>query len=394
MKKFLGSPKKVIVLILVVLLLVLAVAAIVIKSTLINGNEAESYALKDAGLDDSDVSGLSSNLDFDDGFFQYEVEFYCQGVEYEYKVRAKDGDILSRDYDGNLSGLQNSKPQGGSGVTEAPQELSPTDTAGSEPLSTPAAGENTPAAEPTKAPDGNSSELISLDAAKKAALDDAGVSEADAEITKAKLDTDDYIQVYDIEFYADDKEYEYEIAAADGRVVDKSVETVKNRPTAGVKPTAGAGNETGVSVDEAKAIALKDAKVAEADAQIVKAKPDTDDNIKVYDIEFYAGDKEYEYEIAVADGRIIDKSVETAKNRPASGGSVNVSDGISADEAKAIALKSAGFTEAEVSYLKTEQDFDDGRQVYDVSFYNGNVEYEYEIDVATGSIIDSSIDYD
>ena len=62
-------------------------------------------------------------------------------------------------------------------------------------------------------------------------------------------------------------------------------------------------------------------------------------------------------------------------------------EGITEEEAQAIALEHAGLTEADISHLQVRKDFDDGRQEYDVEFHAGHLEYEYEIDFLTGKIL-------
>ncbi|MGN0736043.1 MAG: fibronectin type III domain-containing protein [Anaerovoracaceae bacterium] len=66
----------------------------------------------------------------------------------------------------------------------------------------------------------SSSGYISKTKAKQIALDKAGVSASKAEFTKVKLDYDDGIRVYEVEFYAGDFEYEVEINARTGAVRD------------------------------------------------------------------------------------------------------------------------------------------------------------------------------
>ena len=60
---------------------------------------------------------------------------------------------------------------------------------------------------------------------------------------------------------------------------------------------------------------------------------------------------------------------------------------ISQQEALALALKDAGLSEAEVQYPHVELDYDDGRQVYEAKFYQGQMEYSYDIDAANGQIL-------
>lgn len=61
-------------------------------------------------------------------------------------------------------------------------------------------------------------------------------------------------------------------------------------------------------------------------------------------------------------------------------------------DAEAIALQHAGFTADEVKRLHTDYDIDDGVPKYEVLFYQGYWEYEYDIHSETGVII--SIDTD
>ena len=65
---------------------------------------------------------------------------------------------------------------------------------------------------------------IGEDRAKEIALKDAGVSATDATYLHAHLDRDDRVIDYDVEFYCDGKEYDYEINAYTGDILEKSVE--------------------------------------------------------------------------------------------------------------------------------------------------------------------------
>lgn len=60
---------------------------------------------------------------------------------------------------------------------------------------------------------------------------------------------------------------------------------------------------------------------------------------------------------------------------------------ITPEEAEAIALEHAGFTADQVTYLRTEYEFDDGIPQYEVSFHQGRWEYDYEINAVTGTIL-------
>ena len=56
-------------------------------------------------------------------------------------------------------------------------------------------------------------------------------------------------------------------------------------------------------------------------------------------------------------------------------------------EAMAIALEHAGFDETQVKFLRAEFEIDDRVPHYDVSFLQGQWEYEYEVDAQTGEIL-------
>lgn len=67
---------------------------------------------------------------------------------------------------------------------------------------------------------------------------------------------------------------------------------------------------------------------------------------------------------------------------------------ITAEQAEQAALTHAGFTAEEVNFKRTELDFDDGIYKYEIEFYVGTTEYDYEIDANTGNIISFDKDID
>ena len=156
-----------------------------------------------------------------------------------------------------------------------------------------------------------------------------------------------------------------------------------------------------IGVEKAKSIALKDAGVS--GATFVKAKLDSEDGVKVYDVEFYKANVEYDYEIDAVTGQIrekdldienytIPKKKEKKNKKNKNNNNSNYTYDIGVEKAKEIALKDAGVSG--VFFKKVKIDFEDGARVYDVEFYKGNVEYEYEIDAATGEIRERSVEID
>ena len=66
---------------------------------------------------------------------------------------------------------------------------------------------------------------------------------------------------------------------------------------------------------------------------------------------------------------------------------------VTEQQAKDIALRQAGVNPASVSYIQVHQDWDDGRQEYDVKFYVGTTEYSCDVDMNTGAVRDFDVDY-
>lgn len=311
MKKLFSTPKRAVITTLCIVFLVLAAAAAAVwavRSSQISRSEAIAAALADAGLKESEVSALRARLEFDDGRFQYEVDFYCGGVTYEYAVQAKDGDIISRDIEGGSvpgrSGQGDPSGKENAGGQKAPiGQDGPAEGQAS-------AGQNGPAEGQASAGQRDPADQeISLEEAKAQALADAGLTEAEVTFTKERLDYDDGVRVYDIEFYTSDAEYEYEIDASNGSVHSKSTETF---PAAQGSGNGGADvlKEGDIGAERAKEIALEHAGLTESDVRFVKAELDRDDRIVKYEIEFYAGMTEYSYEIDAVSGEILEYDVD------------------------------------------------------------------------------------
>lgn len=157
-----------------------------------------------------------------------------------------------------------------------------------------------------------------------------------------------------------------------------------------------------IGSEKAKSIALNHAGVTSSTAKFVKVERDRDDGRLLYEVEFYAGNKEYDYEILASDGTILsyDADIEgyylpssskgatsTSSNRNASSSGL-----ITRDRAKQIALEHAGLSSSDVNFVKAELDEDDGRFEYEIEFHHNFREYEYTIDAASGTILEAERD--
>lgn len=72
-----------------------------------------------------------------------------------------------------------------------------------------------------------------------------------------------------------------------------------------------------------------------------------------------------------------------------------VSGGITQDQALMEALKHAGFKRNEITGLKKiKRGHENGVRVYEIEFKKDGWEYEYDIDMATGQIVNFDRDFD
>ena len=142
-----------------------------------------------------------------------------------------------------------------------------------------------------------------------------------------------------------------------------------------------------ITPEEAKAIALQDAGLAEADVRDLEVELDRDDGTVHYDVDFEKGNADYDYDIDAVTGEIL--RAEKPAAAASSGTSGNNAKLLSKEEARDIALKHAGLKVDQVRELEVELDRDDGTVHYDVDFEKDGYDYDYEIDASSGKILKS-----
>ena len=149
---------------------------------LISRESAKNAALTAAAVSLNQATAIELEYDADDDDFGqvYEVEFKANGYKYSYDIDANNGSVL-----------------------KSKRKLLK-----------------------IKKPVKNYAQYITAQSAKQIALNHAGLNADRVTFTKAKLTTDDGVKVYDIEFRTATTEYEYEINAKTGKVVEFSVEPI------------------------------------------------------------------------------------------------------------------------------------------------------------------------
>lgn len=136
---------------------------------------AKQAALGHAGLTESQVTGWEIERDWDDGRLEYDIEFWCGAIEYDYTIDGHSCQVIKHqreDHAGNHHG------------------------------------------------GGDPSADIGAEAAKAAALAHAGVSESRTTKLEVERDWDDGRLEYEVEFEVGRMEYEYTIDGATGAVLE------------------------------------------------------------------------------------------------------------------------------------------------------------------------------
>lgn len=345
------------------LMILLALLTLLIASayaqSAVDQTAAENLALEAAGATRDRATLYPTETETEHGRTVYDVEFKCDGFEYEFWIDSANGMIVKRSWEfGPEKTLEMAQQQGF-----------------------------------------NTSFLSTQEALGKA-LADAGLAESEVTVTEISLDTDDALRVYEVSFFTTTTEYEYDVDAITGAICAVSVEFFEQTETVrpGEKPASGGttGGATGgnqnqeITRDKARSIALADAGLSASDVTFTKSKLDREDGVLVYEIEFVTSSAEYEYEIDVSSGKIVEKKVESHKT--AHGNQSSSSTYIGVDQAKRVALKHAGLSDA--TFTKAKLENDDGNRVYEIEFRKDGVEYEYEIDAVTGNILEYDVEQD
>lgn len=222
---------------------------------LIMSDKALAKALDHAGLKAKDVTLTTNDLDVKKGDYFYDITFTANGKTYDYDIDAVTGKVLDWDV----------------------------------------------------YTDGGKDNLIMSDEALARALDHAGLKAKNVTLTANDLESDDGRYIYDIEFVVGDKEYDYDIDAVTGKVLDWDFDIEGyDRDGRDDKP-----GDNGKYIGKTKAgeIALAGVPGAVA-SNIVKCELDVDDGRAVYEIEIIRNGVEYDYEIDAVSGKVLSRDID------------------------------------------------------------------------------------
>ena len=135
-----------------------------------------------------------------------------------------------------------------------------------------------------------------------------------------------------------------------------------------------------IGENEAFRIALEDAGVTETEVTNMRIRLDTEDDDWEYDVEFYAGIMEYDYDIDGKTGAVRSKDMEIEDDFQTA-----VATGFSKEEAiEALLIMVPGAAEENIHM---ELDMEDGMNVFEGEVILGGKEYEFKISADTGEVI-------
>ena len=275
----------------------------------IGQEKAKQAAISHAGASADKLTEYEIELDFEHGVMVYEVEFKCEGFEYDYEIDAITGAVLKSEKEPDDDYVPSHTD------TAQPETGSSSQTGGTAPQtdnsSSPANNGNTP--QTNQNPGQASSEdqnskasYISEEQAKNAALSHAGVSANAITAYESDLDREHGFMVYDIDFKCEGFEYDYEIDAATGSVLKNQKERDDDyipAQSGGSQTSGGSGSYIGEA--SAKEIAFTHAGVAANTVYEYESDLDDEHGKMIYEIEFKSGNYEYEYEIDAVSGSVL-----------------------------------------------------------------------------------------
>lgn len=231
--------------------------------------------------------------------------------------------------------------------------------------------------------------------AKEIAFDHAKVKESDVKQLEVEIEYEMGKMVYEIDFVANNLEYDYDIEALTGQVLH-----VKSEKEDQDEDRYVPSNTSYIGEAKAKEIALNHAKVKESNISHYWIEMDRDNGVVLYEIEFNVNETEYDYEIDALSGKIIhsEKEVEDDDDREddqvAQSPNSSQTKLISTEQAKSIVLQHANVTANTIKEYKCEKEQEKGRIIFDISFKKDRTEYEYEVNASTGAILKSHKEMD
>ena len=278
------------------------------KKVEIGEDAAFQAALNKAELD-IDRSALEYfEIDFDNdkNDFHYDIEFIYSGFKYDITVNAENGEIIQFEIEELDDNDKNKKPLDGESIpvngnspnkNEPPIEDKPEN--GNTPIEDNKPNKNEGDIPPTN-------EYMTEEDALQIALNHAQLVKSEISEYSIILDKEHGGIEYEIEFVSGYDEYDYDIDAITGEILNFDRETEFCSAPEISKPAP----EDFISKETARNIAFKHAGVNVNDVFDFEIELDEHKGKFIYEIEFECGQYEYEYDIDALSGEVIQSNRE------------------------------------------------------------------------------------
>lgn len=262
---------------------ILTLSVLNVSAAQITADNAKSIALQNANIEEQNISLIHIEQDLENGRTIFDVEFMTKTYEeYNYEILAETGEILGISYENKAYRL-------------------------------PSEGFSADA-------------MITLENAGEIALNHAKTAADQAVFIKKKTDFEDGNRIYKLEFYTPDyREYEYEIDGKSGEIISWSFDSDSSHARQdaaqkGVQANSTAisdtqtdtqSSENSVSLENAKATALKTAGLQDEQVTWGRTYKEYDDGRLLYKGKFFYKSFEYEFEIDTVTGAVVDWDIES-----------------------------------------------------------------------------------
>ncbi len=189
---------KIIIIVVGIIVVIALLILIYFKTTFISKNEVKNIVAENMNVSSSDLYFEDIDFDLDKGIYEVEV-WYINDAAYEYKIDAKEGRIIYTDFknftnqnnssNGNNNNNGNSNSNSNNGNSNGQNSLN------------------------------GVTASITLDEAKNIAITNAGLDINNVQFTREELEHDNHTLVYELEFFSNNIEYDYEINATTGDII-------------------------------------------------------------------------------------------------------------------------------------------------------------------------------
>lgn len=148
-------------------------------------------------------------------------------------------------------------------------------------------------------------------------------------------------------------------------------------------------SSTYLTAEQARELALTDAGVTAAEAVFLKSHLNWEDGRAIYDVEFCAGQTEYDYELDAVTGAVLEKDWDCDGYDWSHHQGAHHSSGSSTSFIGEEAAKSAALSRLPGGTVrKCKLDQDDGIWCYELELYLDGSLYECKVDAGTGAIVE------